>query len=100
MLSESFAALENAGYAPYYLYRQKHMAGNMENTGWSLPGCESIYNIRIMEEDQSIIALGAGGVSKIYYPEEDRIERVANVSNYEIYTERIREMIKRKEDAL
>ncbi len=100
MLFESFGALEKAGYAPYYLYRQKHMAGNMENTGWSLPGCESIYNIRIMEEDQTIIALGAGGVSKIYYPEEDRIERVANVSNYEIYTERIREMIKRKEDAL
>jgi len=100
MLSESFAALEKAGYAPYYLYRQKHMAGNMENTGWSLPGCESIYNIRIMEEDQTIIALGAGGVSKIYFPEEDRIERVANVSNYEIYTDRIREMIKRKEDAL
>ena len=66
----------------------------------SLPGCESIYNIRIMEEDQSIIALGAGGVSKIYYPDEDRIERVANVSNYEIYTERISEMIKRKEDAI
>ena len=100
MLSESFSTLEKAGYVPYYLYRQKHMAGNMENTGWSLPGCESIYNIRIMEEDQSIIALGAGGVSKIYYPEEDRIERAANVSNYEIYTERIREMIKRKEDAL
>ena len=100
MLEQSFASLKDAGYAPYYLYRQKHMTANMENTGWSLPGCESIYNIRIMEEDQTMIALGAGGVSKIYYPEEDRIERVANVSNYEIYTERIREMIKRKEDAL
>ena len=100
MLSESFDALGRAGYSPYYLYRQKHMAGNMENTGWSLPGRESIYNIRIMEEDQTVIALGAGGVSKIYFPEEDRVERVANVSNYEIYIDRIGEMIKRKEDAL
>ena len=100
MLSQAYGKLGAAGYSPYYMYRQKHMTGNMENTGWSLPGCESIYNIRIMEEDQSIIALGAGGVSKIYYPDEDRVERVANVSNYEIYVERIDEMIKRKEDAL
>ncbi|MBO4862563.1 MAG: coproporphyrinogen dehydrogenase HemZ [Firmicutes bacterium] len=100
MLAQSYGTLGNAGYSPYYLYRQKHMTGNMENTGWSLSGCESIYNIRIMEEDQSIIALGAGGVSKLYYPEEDRVERVANVSNYEIYIDRIDEMIKRKEDAL
>ena len=100
MLTQAYDTLAASGYLPYYLYRQKHMTGNMENTGWSLPGCESIYNIRIMEEDQTVIALGAGGVSKLYYPEEDRVERVANVSNYEIYVDRIDEMIKRKEDAL
>ena len=49
-----------------------------------------------MEDRQSIIALGAGGVGKIYYPDEDRIERVANVSNYEIYSERFDEMLERK----
>ena len=50
-----------------------------------------------MEEAQSILALGAGGISKVYFPDENRLERVANVSNYEIYIERIDEMIERKE---
>jgi coproporphyrinogen dehydrogenase HemZ len=85
------------GYRPYYLYRQKHMAGNMENVGYAKPGAESLYNIRIMAEDQSIIALGAGGITKMYYPAENRLERIPNVTNYEIYTERIDEMIRRKE---
>ena len=49
-----------------------------------------------MEEAQSILALGAGGISKVYFHEENRLERVANVSNYEIYIQRIREMIERK----
>ena len=49
-----------------------------------------------MEEAQSNLALGAGGISKIYFPEENRLERVANVSNYEIYIDRIDEMIERK----
>ena len=56
----------------------------------------SVYNIRIMEEAQSILALGAGGISKVYFPDENRLERVANVSNYEIYIDRIDEMINRK----
>jgi oxygen-independent coproporphyrinogen-3 oxidase len=55
-----------------------------------------MYNVRIMEENQTIIALGAGGVSKIYYPNDNRLERIPNVSNYEIYIERIDEMINRK----
>ena len=54
--------------------------------------------MRIMDEHQSNIALGAGGISKIYYPGENRLERVANVTNYEQYIDRIDEMIKRKED--
>ena len=53
-----------------------------------------------MEEAQSIIALGAGGISKVYYPEENRLERIPNVSNYEIYIERIDEMLERKEKNL
>lgn len=56
----------------------------------------SVYNVRIMEEAQSIIALGAGGITKVYYPRENRLERVPNVSNYEIYIERIEEMLERK----
>lgn len=87
-------------YKPYYMYRQKHMAGNFENVGYCKNNTASLYNIRIMEENQSIIALGAGGISKIYYPAENRLERVANVSNYEIYIERIDEMIQRKDNGI
>ncbi|HCU08061.1 MAG TPA: coproporphyrinogen dehydrogenase HemZ [Clostridiales bacterium] len=100
MLADAGATLRREGYRPYYLYRQKHMAGNLENVGYALPGTESLYNIRIMAEDQSIIALGAGGISKIYYPEENRLERIPNVTNYEIYIERIEEMIQRKETGI
>lgn len=98
MLADSRRILTDAGFRPYYLYRQKHMAGAGENTGWCRPGTEGIYNMRIMDEHQSNIALGAGGISKIYYPAENRLERVANVTNYEQYIDRIDEMIKRKED--
>lgn len=97
MLKEGSSILSKAGYNPYYLYRQKHMAGNFENVGYCRDDKSSVYNVRIMEEDQSIIALGAGGISKMYYPDENRIERIPNVSNYEIYIERIDEMIQRKE---
>ncbi|MDO5331497.1 MAG: coproporphyrinogen dehydrogenase HemZ, partial [Bacillota bacterium] len=97
MLNAGSKLLSNANYNPYYLYRQKHMAGNFENVGYCLDDRASIYNVRIMEEDQTIIALGAGGISKMYYPAENRIERIPNVSNYEIYIERIDEMIQRKE---
>ena len=85
---------------PYYLYRQKNMAGNFENVGYCTKGHQNVYNIRIMDENQSNIALGAGGISKVYYPDENRIERIPNVSNYEIYIERIDEMISRKENGL
>ena len=98
MLDISLHLLTENGYRPYYLYRQKHMAGNFENVGYALPGTESLYNMRIMGENQSIIALGAGGITKIYYPQENRLERIANVSNYEIYIERIEEMINRKRE--
>ncbi len=100
MLEIANEMLRAAGYKPYYLYRQKHMAGSFENIGWCLNNTECIYNIRIMEEAQTIAALGAGGISKQYYPEENRLERVANVSNYEIYIDRLDEMIERKEKNL
>ncbi len=96
MLAIASQRLRQAGYHPYYMYRQKHMSGNFENVGWCKPKTESIYNIRIMEEDQTIVAMGAGGISKMYYPAENRLERIPNVSNYEIYIERIDEMIERK----
>ena len=88
--------LKTAGFVPYYIYRQKHQMGALENVGYCRPGAQSIYNIRIMEEKQTIIALGAGGIGKVYYPDEDRLERVANVSNYKVYNERFDEILERK----
>ena len=100
MLDYAYERLTKENFIPYYLYRQKHMAGAGENTGFCLKGTESIYNARIMDEHQSIVALGAGGISKLYYPKENRLERVANVSNYEIYIQRIDQMLERKEKNL
>ena len=96
MLTFAREKLLAEGYLPYYLYRQKHTSGNTENIGYCRKGHISTYNVRIMEEAQSILAMGAGGISKIYFLDENRLERVANVSNYEIYIERIDEMIERK----
>lgn len=98
MLTGAHEALRDEGYRPYYLYRQKHTTGNTENIGFCRDDRLSLYNVRIMEEAQSILALGAGGISKVYYPEENRLERVANVSNYRIYIDRIDEMLERKEN--
>ncbi len=100
MLDHAKEKLNQSGYHPYYLYRQKQMTGNFENIGYAKGNTEGIYNIRIMEEAQTIIALGAGGISKVYFPEANRLERVANVSNYEIYIERLNEMLQRKTDNL
>ena len=97
MLEISKEMLAGAGYMPYYLYRQKHMAGAFENVSYCKEGTPCIYNIRIMEERQTVLALGAGGISTMYYPDENRLERVPNVSNYEIYISRLDEMLDRKE---
>lgn len=97
MVDKSRKMMGERGYGPYYLYRQKYMVGNFENIGYSKPGFECLYNIKTMDERQTMIALGAGGISKICFPEENRIERSANVSNYEIYIERLEEMKERKE---
>ena len=96
MLDISRRVLTEAGFRPYYIYRQKHQIGALENVGWCRPGTHSIYNVRIMEDKQTIIGLGAGAVGKVYYPSEDRLERIANVSNYRIYSERFDEMLERK----
>ena len=83
-----------AGYSPYYLYRQKNMAGNFENVGYAKPDSAGIYNILIMEEKQSILALGAGATSKKVSGE--LIERTENLKDIKNYVERIDEMIERK----
>jgi coproporphyrinogen III oxidase-like Fe-S oxidoreductase len=81
---------------PYYMYRQKNMVGNMENIGYKTPGKEGIYNIQMIEEKQTIIALGADAVCKIVFLEENRHERFANVKDVREYINRIDEMIEKK----
>lgn len=84
------------GLEPYYMYRQKNMAGNQENVGYALPGHACQYNVDMMEENTHILALGAGGISKRIYPEEGHIGRSPNVSNIEQYIARVDEMIDRR----
>ncbi len=90
---------EEMGLLPYYLYRQKNMAGNLENVGYAAEGKFGIYNILIMEEVQSIFAAGAGASSKLVFP-GDRHERAENVKDVGQYMARIDEMIERKRAVL
>ncbi len=93
-ITKSYA--KEMGMVPYYMYRQKQILGNYENIGYSIPGKECIYNMLIMEEKETIIALGAGGISKIFFPNENRLERVPNVKNLQFYIDRVDEMVDRK----
>ena len=93
----TYESCRNQGLLPYYLYRQKNMAGNFENVGYAKPDKAGIYNILIMEEKQTIIAAGAGASTKMVYP-DGRIERIENVKDVGQYMERIDEMIQRKKD--
>ena len=75
MLDFAGTVLPMAGYAPYYLYRQKFMSGGFENVGWTRPGQENLYNICIMEELCSILAMGGGASTKLVRPNGGRLER-------------------------
>ena len=90
------AGAARLGMEPYYLYRQKNMSGNFENVGYARPGKFGLYNILIMEEKQTIVALGAGSITKLVLP-GGRIERTDNVKDVKLYIEKIDEMIERKE---
>ncbi len=89
-------AADEIGLMPYYMYRQKYMSGNLENVGYARPGMESLYNIDIMEEECSILAFGAGSISKRVWRSESRIERQPNPKNIETYMEKHGTLIKRK----
>ena len=99
MINMAFACATRMGQEPYYLYRQKNIAGNLENVGYAKPGLAALYNILIMEEKQSIIALGAGASTKLVMRDENRIERIENVKSVKDYIERNDEMIARKKEA-
>lgn len=100
MISISAKYAEKMGLRPYYMYRQKNMAGNFENVGYCKEGCEGIYNIEIMEEKQTIIAAGAGGTTKVYNKDKNLLVRAFNVKGIEEYMGRFDEMLERKTEAL
>ena len=108
MIAEARARLTAGGWRPYYLYRQKYMAGNLENVGYARPGKACLYNIGNMEETVSVLALGAGAITKwLRHPGDRpaghtdlRIERAPNVRNIEEYIRRVDEMVMRKRDII
>jgi len=85
------------GYIPYYMYRQKGTVDSLENTGYARPGTECLYNLFIMDELQSIIACGAGAVTKLRNSSTDLIERVFDLKYPQEYLDRFGEMLERKD---
>ena len=107
MLEAAEKSAGRMGMTPYYLYRQKNIAGNFENTGYAKVDKAGIYNILIMEEKQSIVAAGAGASTKIVLKDMipmpgsrkkkmTRLMRIENVKAIDAYIDRIDEMIERK----
>lgn len=104
MIKDSQMTAIQMGLVPYYLYRQKNIAGNFENVGYAKVDKTGIYNILIMEEKQTILAAGAGAMTKIILPQKVKLEngketsliRIENVKDIAAYIDRIDEMIARK----
>lgn len=97
MLDYTAEVMNNTKREPYYMYRQKNISGNLENVGYAEKSRMSFYNINIMEEAQTIIALGGGAVTKIV--KGDRIERIFNFKDPYEYINRFDEIISKKEEA-
>jgi oxygen-independent coproporphyrinogen-3 oxidase len=95
MLNETQARMKQTGREPYYMYRQKNILGNLENVGYARPGTMSAYNVNIMEEVQTILALGGGGSTKIVM--DGRIERIFNFKDPYEYIRRFDEILKKKD---
>lgn len=87
MLALASCRLRGARYAPYYLYRQKYMSGSFENVGWARPGAVCAYNIVMMEELQTVLSLGAGGITKLVDPDNRKIIRLNNPKYAKEYLE-------------
>ncbi len=96
LLSPAYSLCRDAGYSPYYLYRQSKSVGCGENTGLCLDGGECLYNIYMMDEIHSVIAVGAGAVTKLRDPRSDHIERVFSLKYPYEYVRRFDEMLDRK----
>jgi len=98
MVQYSYDFLTDNGFNPYYMYKQRNTLGNLENVAFAKEGHESLYNIYIMEEIQTILAMGGGASTKMV--KGDRIERVFNPKEAADYIGRIDEIIEKKKNAL
>ncbi len=98
MLSYAQNKMKETGRVPYYMYRQKNISGNLENVGYSKPGYMSFYNINIMEETQTIIAVGCGGSTKVV--KDGRISRIFNFKDPKTYIDRFDEILGKKDEVL
>ena len=97
MVAHTAETLPKAGFRPYYLYRQSRTVGNQENVGWAKAGCEGLYNVYIMDETHTILACGAGAVSKLKQPGTTYLERIFNYKFPYEYNADLAEMLRRKQ---
>ena len=95
MIEYAVKEMKKTSREPYYMYRQKNISGNLENVGYAVRGKESFYNVNIMEEAQTIIALGGGGATKLVSGE--KIERIFNFKDPNEYIRRFDEILNKKE---
>ncbi len=98
MLDSCSVRLPQMGYHPYYLYRQTRMLGNLENVGWAKDGHDGLYNVYIMDETHTILAVGAGGVTKLRQPGVNNISRVYNYKYPYEYLSRFDVILERKNE--
>ena len=100
MVAASYDRFYNGGFYPYYMYRQKNTLSNLENVGYCLSGHEGYYNICIMDEIHSIIALGAGAVTKLKAPNSEQMQRIFNYKFPFEYIRDFENIINRKREVL
>ena len=100
MTEYALSALTEAGYIPYYLYRQKQMLGNLENVGYALPGRQCVNNVTTMEDCMSVIACGAGSITKAVDLSRGKIVRFAALRDSALYVERFDEKAEEKRNFL
>ena len=100
MMQEAQSWTESHGYHPYYLYRQKNILGNLENVGYAKEGMDSLYNILIMEEQQTILGLGCGAASKFVHPTTGKITHFANPKDPKSYNDGYEHYTRKKIDIL
>ena len=96
MVELGYATAQRLGLHPYYMYRQKYMSGNLENVGYAADGCDCIYNIDMMEDTTTIMAHGAGAMTKVMFDAERRVERIPNPKDIGTYIAKVAKLAEEK----